>query len=134
MWTIRPGTSIARGGECGCVHAAGSIFDALNNDDRDSLRAKASFWLEGIYATIAISVVVFFALFLDDFRMAVLPTDLDVSCEYITGLVLVGPALLFSRSRQARCTVALWSSDLHDDACMYMGRMLPTAASSSHEL
>ena len=61
----------------------------LNNDDRDSLRAKATFWLEGIYATIAISVITFFALFLDDFRVAVLPTDLDASCEYISGLILV---------------------------------------------
>ncbi len=69
--------------------AAGSIFDLLNSDDRASWKAKASSWLEGIYATIAITVVVFFALFLDDFRLAVLPTSLDVSCEYISGLILV---------------------------------------------
>ena len=69
--------------------AAGSIFDLLNSDDRASWKAKASYWLEGIYATIAITVVVFFALFLDDFRQAVLPTSLDVSCEYISGLILV---------------------------------------------
>lgn len=67
----------------------GSVFDMLNRDDRASWRAKASYWLEGIRATIAITIVVFFALFMDDFRLAVLPTQLDVSCEYISGLILV---------------------------------------------
>lgn len=71
------------------VYAAGSIFDLLNSEDRTSWKAKASIWLEGIYATVAITVVVFFALFLDDFRQAMLPTALDVSCEYISGLILV---------------------------------------------
>ena len=75
---------------CLWLHAAsGSIFDVLNADDRDSWRARASFWLEGIHATIAISVITFFALFMDQFRQAVLPTSMDVPCEYITGLILV---------------------------------------------
>ncbi len=69
----------------------------LNADERDSWRARASFWLEGIYATVAISVVTFFALFLDDFRQAALPPALDVSCEYITGLILVRAAFPFLR-------------------------------------
>lgn len=64
----------------------------LNRDDRASWRAKASYWLEGIRAAIAITIVTFFALFMDDFRLAVLPTQLDVSCEYISGLILVRPA------------------------------------------
>ena len=100
MTTCQPGGRL-RFLRCGWLYAAGSIFDMLNNDDRDSLRAKASFWLEGIYATIAISVVTFFALFLDDFRVAVLPIALDVSCEYISGLILVSspiPATLNSDS------------------------------------
>ena len=71
------------------LSAGGSIFDMLNLDDRASWRAKASHSLEGIYATIAITVVTFFALFMDDFRLAVLPTQLDVSCEYLSGLILV---------------------------------------------
>lgn len=69
--------------------AGGSIFDMLNRDDRASWRAKASYSLEGLHATIAITVVTFFALFMDDFRLAILPTQLDVSCEYISGLILV---------------------------------------------
>ncbi len=86
--------------------AAGSIFDLLNSDDRASWKAKASSWLEGIYATIAITVVVFFALFLDDFRLAVLPTSLDVSCEYISGLILVCSQAPWNRL----CTSPLSSS------------------------
>ena len=78
--------------------AGGSIFDMLNTDDRASWRAKASHSLEGIYATIAITVVTFFALFMDDFRLAILPTQLDVSCEYLSGLILVS----LSTSHQAR--------------------------------
>ena len=71
--------------------AGGSIFDMLTRDDRASWRAKASYILEGIHATIAITVVTFVALFMDDFRLAVLPPQLDVSCEYITGLIFVWP-------------------------------------------
>ena len=63
----------------------------LTRDDRASWRAKASYILEGIHATIAITVVTFVALFMDDFRLAVLPPQLDVSCEYITGLIFVWP-------------------------------------------
>ena len=69
--------------------AGGSIFDMLNRDDRASWRTKASSSLEGIHATIAITIVTFFALFMDDFRLAILPTQLDVSCEYISGLIMV---------------------------------------------
>ena len=69
--------------------AGGSIFDMLNTDDRASWKAKASYLLEGINATIAITVVTFFALFMDDFRLAALPTQLDVSCEYLSGLIFV---------------------------------------------
>ena len=69
--------------------AGGSIFDMLNRDDRASWRTKASSSLEGIHATIAITIVTFFALFMDDFRLAILPTQLDVSCQYITGLIMV---------------------------------------------
>ncbi|CAL8467737.1 g7275 [Coccomyxa elongata] len=87
--------------ELSTVSVSGSIFDLLNSDDRASWKAKASSWLEGIYATIAITVVVFFALFLDDFRLAVLPTSLDVSCEYISGLILV----LFSVELTVACLV-----------------------------
>ena len=71
--------------------AGGSIFDMLTRDDRASWRAKASYILEGIHATIAITVVTFVALFMDDFRLAVLPPQLDVSCEYLTGLIFVWP-------------------------------------------
>ena len=71
--------------------AGGSIFDMLTRDDRASWRAKASYILEGIHATIAITVVTFVALFMDDFRLAALPPQLDVSCEYITGLIFVWP-------------------------------------------
>ena len=74
---------------CLMLSAGGSIFDMLNLDDRASWRAKTSHSLEGIYATVAITVVTFFALFMDDFRLAVLPTQLDVSCEYLSGLILV---------------------------------------------
>ena len=63
----------------------------LTRDDRASWRAKASYILEGIHATIAITVVTFVALFMDDFRLAVLPPQLDVSCEYLTSLIFVWP-------------------------------------------
>jgi len=86
---------------CIAFCAAGSIFDLLNSDDRASWKAKASYWLEGIYATVAITTVVFFALFLDDFRVAVLPTSLDVSCQYISGLILVGFSLCLNCLRHS---------------------------------
>ena len=98
----------------GLFAAGGSIFDMLNMDDRASWRTKASHSLEGIYATIAITVVTFVALFMDDFRLAVLPTQLDVSCEYLSGLILVGLSaphqamtascgMVYLRGRQQRC-------------------------------
>ena len=85
----------------------------LNMDDRASWRAKASHSLEGIYATIAIMVVTFFGLFMDDFRLAVLPTQLDVSCEYLSGLILVS----LSAPCQAKHGLCLNGVSQEDNRC-----------------
>ena len=47
--------------------------------------------VEGIRATIIVLVFTFLALFMDDFRLLVLPPSLDEVCEILSILVLVTP-------------------------------------------
>ncbi|KAK9835000.1 hypothetical protein WJX81_003326 [Elliptochloris bilobata] len=60
-----------------------SIFDSLTRDEQAPWKARLSYHLEGLPATIFVSVVTFVALFLEDLRLAAFPPAADVACQVV---------------------------------------------------
>ena len=70
--------------------SAGSVFDLVNRRDlRPTWQTKAAGHLDSLHVTAFVTFATFLALFMDDTRLAILPTSLDWPCQYISGVVMV---------------------------------------------
>ena len=70
--------------------ASGSVFDLGRQPDRrPTWKLQAANWLESLRVTAFVTFATFLALFMDDTRLAILPTILDNACQYISLAIMV---------------------------------------------
>ena len=66
------------------------MFDISSHSRRQpSWKARLALGLESLKVTAFVTFATFLALFMDDFRLACLPTSLDNPCQYISLGVMV---------------------------------------------
>ena len=85
---------------CLLLSGSGSVFDiGSHHRQQPSWKARLALGLESLKVTAFVTFATFLALFMDDFRLACLPTSLDNPCQYISLGVMVSPLFLFSLTR-----------------------------------
>ena len=85
---------------CLLLSGSGSVFDiGSHHRQQPSWKARLALGLESLKVTAFVTFATFLALFMDDFRLACLPTSLDNPCQYISLGVMVSPLFLFSLSQ-----------------------------------
>lgn len=68
-----------------------SVFELSKRDVRPTWKQQCSLLLESLQVTAFVTFATFLALFMDDFRLACLPTSLDNACQCISLAIMVCP-------------------------------------------
>ena len=61
-----------------------SVFELSSRDHQATWKQKFLYRLESLQVTAFVTFATFLALFMDDFRLACLPSSLDDTCQYIS--------------------------------------------------
>ena len=89
---------------------SGSVFDiGSQSRQQPSWKARLALGLESLKVTAFVTFATFLALFMDDFRLACLPTSLDNPCQYISLGVMVSsfPRILTFHMRNLVCRACM---------------------------
>ena len=70
-----------------------SVFDIGQQKQQPSWKQKMALGLESLRVTAFVTFATFLALFMDDFRLACLPTSLDGACQYVSLAIMVRGSL-----------------------------------------
>ena len=69
------------------------MFDIGTHGRQPSWKARMALGLESLHITAFVTFATLLALFMDDFRLACLPTSLDNPCQYISLGIMVSEEL-----------------------------------------